>query len=69
MAKRLKRNKQQKPLASTSRVSPPRVQEDRADDVLTRFIDEALSLLLHPLLVVVFHIFLVLSTTAVGLPH
>lgn len=37
--------------------------------MLTCFIDEALSLLLHPFLIVIFHIFFVLSAAAVGLPH
>lgn len=33
------------------------------------FVNQALSLLFHPLLIVVFHILLVLPTTAVCLPH
>ena len=35
----------------------------------TRFIDEALGLLLHPFLIVVLHILFVFSTTTVGFPH
>lgn len=37
--------------------------------MFTCFIDEALRLLLHPLLIVVFHIFFVFSAAAVRLPH
>lgn len=36
---------------------------------LTCFVNQALSLFLHPFLIVVFHILFVFSATAVGFPH
>lgn len=45
------------------------IKEGKEKNKHTCFIDEALRLLLHPLLIVVLHIFFVLSAAAVRLPH
>lgn len=47
----------------------PLFSNNQDDGFLTCFIDQTLSLLLHPFLIVVFDIFLVFTATAVGFPH